>query len=84
MRCGSVGPNNATTGVPTAAATCIGPESLVIKTAACRNKLGSKPTAVCPVRSTAFVRMSAITARASGRSVAAPMNTIGSACACDN
>ena len=66
---------------PTAAAICIGPESLVIKTVACRNKLGSKPTGVCPVRSTAFVRMSAITAGASGRSAAPPMNTIGIPCA---
>src|SRR5215470_6509323 len=48
---GSVGPNTATTGSPTAAATCIAPESLPINRWHCDSKPGKSPIVVFPVRS---------------------------------
>ena len=48
---GSVGPNTATIGRPTAAATCIAPESLPIKRWHCEKSAGKSAMAVFPVRS---------------------------------
>src|SRR5216683_7919195 len=48
---GSVGPNTATTGRPTAAATCIAPESLPMKRWHRDSSAGRSEIAVFPVRS---------------------------------
>src|SRR6266852_1449124 len=47
---GSVGPKTATTGKPTAAATCIAPESLPRKRWHCERSAGSSAIAVLPVK----------------------------------
>src|SRR5437762_5409377 len=49
--CGSVGPNTATMGRPTAAATGIAPESLPMKSWHCESSAGRSAIAVFPVRS---------------------------------
>ena len=72
-----VGPNSATTGVPTAAAMCMGPESFVTNAAACRSNVGSSPTSVCPVKSTDGVRINERTRAVSSRSDPPPMKTTG-------
>src|SRR5712691_2175201 len=56
---GSVGPNTATIGKPTAAATCIAPESLPMKRWHCDRRAARSATVVFPVRSMGVRRISA-------------------------
>src|SRR6266852_8673914 len=56
---GSVGPNTATIGNPTAAATCIAPESLPMKRWHCDRRAARSATVVFPVRSMGVRRISA-------------------------
>ena len=72
---GLVGPKTAATGVPIAAATCIGPESFVTRQAAACNKAGNTARFVRPDRSAA--PDCAATRRASACSSGAPISTTG-------
>src|SRR5208337_892286 len=75
---GSVGPKTATTGTPTAAATCIAPESLPRNSWHCERRAGKSPIPVFPVRSTGFFLMPAMMALETPASAAVP-NKITSA-----
>src|SRR2546421_9255949 len=69
---GSVGPNSATTGKPTAAATCIAPESLPTKRWHRDKSAGRAAIAVCPVRSIGGRLISAAIAAETAASAAVP------------
>ena len=78
---GSVGPKTATTGSPTAAATCIAPESLPMKRWHCESRAGRSAIAVFPVRSIGGCRIPEAIAFETADSAAVP-NKITSASFC--
>ena len=69
---GSVGPNTATMGRPTAAATCIAPESLPTKRWHCDSSAGRSAMAVFPVKSIGGRRISVAMAAETLASEAVP------------
>src|SRR6202795_2465083 len=80
---GSVGPNTPTMGRPTAAATCIAPESLPMKSWHCESSAEKSAIAVFPVRSMGGRRNSAEMAVETFASAAVPNKmTLASATDC--
>src|SRR5690349_13712988 len=73
---GSVGPKTATTGRPTAAATCMAPESFPTKTWHWDNSPGKSAMEVFPVRSIGACRIPATIAAETGASAAVPKRII--------